>query len=440
MRSQQLLTRRELLRKGATAAAGAIAAPLVLSSGILARGAEPGPNDRIGVGYIGCGRRSANLQGRGLPPDGKTVAAADCYLPRAEAVVKAHGGKAYKDYRALLDSKEVEAVIIASPDHWHALHTIHACQAGKHVYVEKPISLTILEGRRMVQAARKHGSIVQCGSQQRSMAANRRGCEIVRSGLLGKVHTVISFNYPSPWEVKFPGQPVPQGLDWDMWCGPTEPVPFHEEIFKPRSNPGWISFRPWSGGEMTGWGAHGLDQVQWALGADEGGPVEVWVEGPKFEAPTYTKPESRERGEAICSKPKVLYRYADGTVLKLENGPHGGAVFVGDRGSLSIDRGVYRSTPESLAKDAPAELPVRLYRSDDHMRNWFECMRSKKLPAADIEIAHRSTTVCHLGNIARWVGRKLAWDPVKETFPGDAEACRYIDRPRRKPWELPEIS
>lgn len=437
MQNRRHMTRRDFVRRAGAFGAAAAAGPFFVRSGVFGAQGVPGPNDRVGIGYIGCGRRSENLQGKGLPAEGRCVGAADCYLPRAQTVIRVHGGKAYQDYRDLLASKDVQAVIIASPDHWHALHTIHACQAGKHVYVEKPVSLTIREGRAMVAAARKSGCIVQCGSQQRSSAKNRRGCELVRSGVLGKVHTVIGSNYPSPWECNFPEQKVPLELDWDAWCGPAEVVPYHEDIYRPRSNPGWISFRPWSGGEMTGWGAHGLDQVQWALGADETGPVEVWTEGPKFAPPVYTAPESRARGEAACSMPKVFYRYADGTLLKLENGPAGGAIFVGEKGSLFLDRDKFRSTPVELARDAPAELPVQLYRSDDHMRNWFECMRTKKLPVADIEIAHRSTTVCHLGNLARRLGRTLAWDPAKETFVGDEDACRLLDRARRKGFELP---
>lgn len=430
------LTRREVLRKCSGAIAAGVIAPLIAPRGILGSAEETAPSDRIGVGYIGCGRRSNNL--RGLPREGRIVAAADCYLPRAEETVKRVNGKAFQDYRRLLDLGEVDAVVIASPDHWHALHTIHACQAGKDVFVEKPLSLTIREGRLMVQAARKYGRIVQCGSQQRSMAANRRGCEIVREGFLGKIHTVVGYNYPSPWECRFPGEPVPEGLDWDLWCGPTEPVPFHRDIFAPRTNPGWISFRPWSGGEMLGWGAHGLDQVQWALGMDAGGPVEVWTEGEPFQAPTYTAPAPRDAGEAVTRKPRVRFLYPGGVVLKLDDGPMGGAVFIGEKGKISIDRGKFVVTPEELGRPRVPEGATRPAENDDHMRNWFECMKSRKLPAADVEIGHRSATVGHLGNIARWVGRKLRWDPEKEVFPDDRAANAYLDRPRRKPFELPD--
>ena len=290
----------------------------------------------------------------------------------------------------------------------------------------------------MVQAVRKYKRVFQTGSQQRSMARNRLGCELVRNGRIGKVHTVIGQNYPSPWEHKLPGQPVPDGLDWDMWCGPTPLVPYNKDLYAPRANPGWISFRPYSGGEMTGWGSHGLDQIQWALGMDASGPVEVWTEGGKFSPPTYTKPDSRGKGNGMCSKPKVFFRYAGGVLLKLDRGPAGGGVFIGDKGKITINRNSVSSDPPEIAKQPIKDSDVRLYKSDNHMQDWFDCMKSRKKPVADVEIGHRSGSVCHLGNIARWVGRKLRWDPEKETFTGDDEANALLDRTRRKGYQLPQ--
>ncbi len=432
------MTRRQILRRGAVAVAAAAAWPAVATHGVRAAG--PAPNDQIGIGYIGCGRRSANLRGRGLPPQGRVVAAADCNLPRAKAVAAKYGAKAYQDYRELLERKDVDAVIIASPDHWHTLHGVHACQAEKDAYIEKPLTLTIHEGRVLVRAARRYGRVIQCGSQQRSMEANRRGCELVLGGAIGKLKEVIGFNYPSPWECAFPGQPVPEGLDWDRWCGQAPLVPFHKDLYAPRTKPGWISFRPYSGGEMAGWGAHGLDQIQWALGMSHSGPVEIWTEGGKFDPPTYTKPESRQRGEAICSKPHVFFRYASGVVVRLAGGPHGGAIFVGEKGTISIDRGRFTCTPKELASTRLGKDAPRLYVSNNHMQNWFDCMKSRKPTAADVETGHRSATVCHLGNIARWAGRRLRWDPEREIFPDDGDANRFLDRPRRKAYELPDIS
>lgn len=412
-------------------------APLIIPRHVLGTETTPSANERIGIGGIGVGRRGLQLF-QEVPSLGRIVASADVNLPRAEKTAEPHKAVAYQDYRKLLERKDVDAIITATPDHWRAIVCIHACQAGKDVYAEKPMSHTILEGRKMVEAVRKYGRVFQTGSQQRSMAANRLGCELVRNGRIGKVHTVIAANYPSPWECAFPGQPVPAGLDWDMWCGPTEPVPYHIDIYTPRANPGWISFRPYSGGEMTGWGAHGLDQIQWALGTDDTGPVEIWTEGEKFSPPTYTQPESRARGEKICSQPKVFFKYANGVVVKFDNGPPGGAIFIGDKGRITIDRAKFSVEPKELGKPPYDDFTIRLYVSNNHMLNWLECIKTRQKPVADVEIGHRSTTLCHLGNIARWVGRPLKWDPVKEQFIGDEEANSYLDRPRRKPYVLPE--
>jgi len=189
---------------------------------------------------------------------------------------------------------------------------------------------------------------------------------------------------------------------------------------------------------MTGWGAHGLDQVQWALGMDESGPIEVWTEGEPFDPPTYTEPTARGPGEAACRKPMIFFRYPGDILMKLDNGNPGGAVFIGEKGKIEIFRGRVTSNPDGIVKEPIRDDERHLYRSDSHMGNWLECIKTRKPCVADVEIGHRSATVCHLGNIARWAGRRLKWDPVEERFPGDAEANTYLDRPRRKPYTLPE--
>ena len=431
------MTRRRFLTRSAAISSGAVAAPYVIPCGVLAAEGRPGANDRIGVGYVGVGRRARQLMK--LPAEGRIVAASDVDMKRAEEIAAKFQGKAYQDYRKMLESKDVDAVVVATPDHWHALPSIHACQAEKDVYCEKPMTLTIREGRLMVDAVRKYKRVFQTGSQQRSMGPNRLGCELIRNGRLGKLEIVIGSNYPSPWRCGLPAQPVPAGLDWDAWCGQTEPRAYHKDLFTPRADPGWISFRPYSGGEITGWGAHGLDQVQWALGADDTGPVEVWAEGGPLEGPIYREPESRTRGNELCSKGRaVTFRYADGVTMTLGDAPGGGAIFIGEKGQITINRNKLTSKPEGIAKEPLKETEIHLYKSDHHMQNWFDCMRSRELPVADVEIGHRSTTVCHLGNIARWLGRKLRWDPQTETFPGDDEANTYVSRPQRKPYQLPD--
>lgn len=438
MKVRSSISRRRFLARTTTWTAAAVAVPALIPSGVLAAADRPGANDRIGIGYIGAGRRANQLMD--LPKEGRIVAVADVDRTRAEKTAAARQCRASVDYRELLDAKDLDAVVIATPDHWHVLPAIHACQAGKDSYVEKPLTLTIREGRLLVNAVRKYGRVLQTGSNRRSMAGHRLGCELVRNGVAGKIHTVIGRNYPSPWECGLPGQPVPAGLNWDAWCGMTEPVPFHPDLYIQRSNPGWISFRPYSGGEMTGWGAHGFDQIQWALDMDATGPVEVWAEGGKLEVPTYTASESQGRGDLACSRGhRVTFRYANGIVLRLEdNGSGSGGEFIGDRGKIRIGNNVVDSNPRELVKMPPESLSIRLPVSNNHLQNWFDCIKSREKPIADVEIGHRSATVCHLGNIARWVGRKLRWDPDQEIFPGDDEANACLDRPRRKPYELPE--
>jgi predicted dehydrogenase len=438
MRPSTKTTRRDFLQRVAATGA-ALAVPSIIPSGVLAAPGRLGANDQIAIGAIGVGRRAEQLLAElARLPGNRVVAVADVNVVRARQVADRLGAEAYQDYRQLLERKDVDAIVTATPDHWRSLVCIHACQAGKDVYAEKPLTVTIREGRRIVEAARKYSRVFQTGSQQRSMAANRLGCELIRNGRIGKVRRVIAHNYPSPWEYGLSAQPVPVGLDWDVWCGPVEVVPYHADLYAPRANPGWISFRLFSGGEMTGWGSHGLDQVQWALGMDDGGPIEVWTEGEKLVPPKYAKPESKARGDQLCGQPKVFFRYPGDIVMELGDGPDGGAIFVGEKGTITIDRGKCLSDPVAIAAEPIRSSDIRLARSDHHMRNWLDCIRSRQRPVADVEVGHRSATVCHLGNIARALGRHLRWDPVQEVFVGDNEANTFLDRPRRKPYQLPE--
>ena len=469
------ISRRRLLRQASGAALAGIGLPLLSSCGkgptsgpsdehVTSGEKEktPGPNDQIGVGIIGCGRRNGQLMvGRGgqgeLPKDVRIVAVSDLNLPRANQWAAKYECPAYQDYRELLDRKEVEVVIYATPEHWHYLPCIHACQAGKDVYGEQPLSHTIREGRAMAQAVRKHERVFQTGEQQRSHPKTRKAAELILNGRIGKVHSVVGYNYPSPWECDFPGQPVPEGLDWDRWCGPRELVPYHTDLYlsrvpyerewlqpaeKDAVGPGWMSFRPYSGGELVNWGCHGLSMIQWALGMDESGPVEVWVEpAEKLETLVYDKPEKRDRGDALTSKTIIHYRFANDVVLKLDGTDKrlgGGATFIGDKGRITIFRGGYECEPKGLDKDPLPADAIRVYQSDNHMQNFFDCVRSRKDPIMDVETAHRVATFCHLGNIARWLGRRLRWDPEEEVFPGDDEANRYLDYPKRKGYELPQ--
>jgi predicted dehydrogenase len=429
----QRISRRSFLRQGISLSAAGLAVPTILPARVLG---APSANDRIGVAFLGVGRRGQQLLSE-LPKTARVLAVCDVDRTRAAAAAAKAHCPFHLDYRKVFDLKEVEAVVVATPDHWHALGCIHACQAGKDVYCEKPLTLTIREGRLIVQAARKYQRVVQVGTQRRSFPAHRLGVELIRRGAIGKVLSVLSRNYPSPWECGFAGQPVPEGLNWDMWCGPTQPVPFHQELFIQRARPGWLSFRPYCGGEMTNTGAHGLDLIQWALGADDTGPTEIWAEGGKLEPLVYTVPESAARGNAHSSKGRqVTLRFPGGVTVKLgSDGPLGGA-YLGEKGKFFIESSSIRSDPPDLAREALQQ--AKDVRQGSHLQNWIDCIKSRQRPASDVEIGHRSATICHLGNIARWVGRKLRWDPVQEVFVGDSEANGYLDRPRRSPYQLPD--
>jgi len=437
-RSLSGFSRRTFLQRSSALLAGA-ALPQILPSGVLAADGKPGANDRIGIGFIGIGRQASSLlEGLLKLPQTRYVAVADVNLKRARESAAKHNAVPFQDFRRLLERKDVDAIVTATPEHWRLFICVSACQAGKDVYAEKPMTLTIREGRLMVQAARKYKRVFQVGSQQRSQWQNYAGCELVRSGGIGKVKRVVAYNYPSPWECALPAETIPDELNWDMWCGPNPVVPFNNGLYLPRTNPGWLSFRPYSGGEMTGWGAHGFDQIQCALGMDESGPVEIWTEGGKFDPPTYTKPEAKERGDKLCSAPKVFFRYANDVLVEPgEEASMGGAVFYGEKGRVAIARGRCESDPDELAIDALRKRPPTF--NDNHQKNWLECIKSRAKPIADVEIGHRSATVCHLANIARWTGRKLKWDPVKEEFVGDQAANQLLERERRKPWVIEKV-
>jgi predicted dehydrogenase len=431
-RSTHRGTRRQFLYSAAaTVAASAIGAPMILPERVLAAPGRTGANDRITVGAIGVGGR-AKLLLQQLPESAQIVALSDCNAPRAEAFKNDAKGDwpVYQDYRKLLERQDIDAVIVATGEFQRVLPCIHACQAGKDIYAEKPLTLYLSEGRALVNAVRKYDRVFQVGTQQRSMEINRVACDLIRSGGLGKVLEVRAINYggaqPSP-ENGLPEESVPAGLDWDMWLNQAAWRPYHPDWM------GWMRWRDFAGGEMTNWGAHGIDQIQWALGMDETGPVEMrpLTEGPHGQ---------------------VTMRYANGVnvnfVLEQGRGPMGGAVFICEKGKLEINRNKFTSNPPDIAAELQKKVDVveeerkwsdalALWQARWHMQNWLDCMRTRERPVADVEIGHRSVSVCHLANITRAAARLLKWDPKVEQFVNDDEANRYLDRPRRKGFELP---
>jgi predicted dehydrogenase len=401
------------------------AAPLIAARHVLGGRGGPSPSDRLNIGVIGVGPRGRLLIDQ-LPASGRVAAAADCWLTRAEefAANKQANWRLYQDYRRILDDKEIDAVIIATHDHGRVLPAIHACQAGKDVYAEKPLTLYVAEGRALVNAVRRHERVFQVGSQQRSMESNRIACDFVRNGGLGRIRLVEGVNYPGPGLFNGPEDPIPDKLDWDMWLGQTPYQPYSK-----KRHQGWMGIRDYSGGEMTNWGAHGLDQIQSALGMDGTGPVEFWAL------------------EGAGPKSPVAFRYANGITVKLVKRPgplNAGAIFTGAKGRIEIIRNGFTTDPPGLITNLPKEEDVAKWRDDVakwqaryHLQDWIECSRTRKKPSADVETGHRSVSIGHLANIAREVGKKLKWDPAKERFRNSQEANLLLVRPRRKGYELP---
>lgn len=421
------MNRRHFLRTSAIAAS-AISLPSFAASSALAAPGRLGPNDRIRVGFIGMGGRARWILTKEALPGAEVVAIADCFMPRCEEAAKSIPGAdrwhKYQDYRKLLEKEKLDAVFVETTTHARVLAMIHAMQTGCDIYGEKPISLTIAEGRTLVNAVNHYQRVFQTGSQQRSMPINRHASDLVRSGAIGKVHTVITCNFKGPkaWRPKEDEpEPIPAGLDWDHWCNQTPLRPYYREL-----QYGWADWEDYDGGGqvwgVTGWGTHSLDQAQCGLGLDNTGPVEIIPEG--------TGPE--------CA---ITMRYANGVILKLVGQNRGmedlGAIFIGTQGQIEILRGDYLADPQELRHNAPPVTPQGDHESIPHIANFFDCMRSRRKTNADAETGHRATTLCHLVNICRVLQRKLNWNPDTESFTGDHEANQLLARPRRRGYELP---
>jgi len=415
------------------AAAGALAAPHLLSS-LHLRAQPKSPNDRIQLGFIGVGTMGRGHLGSFLgDPNVQVVAVCDVVAERrddARRIVEERYGKdkkagfkgcaAHTDFRKIIDDKNVDAVVISTPDHWHAIPCILAARAKKDIYCEKPLTHNIVEGRRIVQEVAKSGVIFQTGSQQRSEFAGRfrLAVELVRNGRVGKVKTVrIGVGGPArPCDL--PEEPVPEGTDWDLWLGPA-PQRGYNSVLCPKGIhkgfPAWRLYREYAGGALADMGAHHFDIAQWALDMDAAGPVDV------------LPPERPDANSGL------RFIYANG--VEMFHGGEADCVFVGDRGILRVSRGKIESEPADILKEPIGEKDFRVYPSTNHRRNWIDCIRSRKQAICTAEIGHRSATVCHLANIGYRLRRKLKWDPVREEFVGDAEANALRTRLARSPWD-----
>jgi hypothetical protein len=457
------LTRRQFLCRTAAASGSLSIFCLVPASARGADGTVP-PSERINVGLIGRG-----LMGRGhlgvLLGRQETQVLAVCDVDRvrcqegkaraeeAYAAARASGSyrgcAAYNDYRELLARRDIDAVVIVTPDHWHSLISIDAATAGKDIYCEKPISLTIQEGRRLVEAVRRYGRVFQTGTQYRSIPTIREVCEFVRGGGLGRVKSVFTMWAPMqvpelgtsyvPLDPALPAEPVPEGLDWDLWVGPALWRPYNQ-LYHRNPPPGvvpWVFCDAFGAGAVTGYQSHAADVIQYALGVERTGPVEV------------IHPSSGQF-------PTLTFRYASGTLLHHVDhwgmvkdlykavpatarlaGNFGG-IFVGERGwvtSMSTG-GPVEGGPDGLFEQMKLKTREVVIGANNHHANWFECIRTRARPSSDEEIGHRSASLGHLAIIAYKLGRSLKWDPAREEFMGDETANRLRSRALRQPWRM----
>lgn len=437
MKKEQTVKRRDVI-KGAVAAA---ALPTIIPSGVArAKDGKPAPSDRVVVGCIGLGGlgRTWHLEHRLLPNDRVEVAAlCDVDRNHLNLAGRMHRAKTlkragvYKDFRKLVERKDLDAVMISTPDHWHTLCATAALEAGLDVYCEKPLTLTIEEGKELVKTTRRYGAVFQTGSQQRSDGRFRKACELVRNGKIGRITQVDTVLHPVHHGKWMPTTTPPDHLDWDFWLGPAPYVDYVESHVHYRFR--W--FLDYSGGVMTDWGAHHNDIAQWGLGMDGSGPVEVDGRESKF---------ADQGPHTVALHFDVKYKYANGTTLICHSDKQTingidisrGVMFTGEDGWIFVSRTTIQASDEDILKIELGDGDIRLYESRDHHENWLDCIKSRERCICDVEIGHRSVSVCHMGNISMRLGRPLKWDPEKEQFVGDEQANRLMYKPMRGAWHL----
>lgn len=447
-------SRRKFLQRSALATAGAAGFPMIVPSSVLGAEGRTAPNSRINVAAIGTGNQGLN-DIRSILGDDRVQVMAVCDVNRespgywnggvagrepARRLVEKHyaeklgvgaykGCQTYTDFREVLANKDVDAVLLALPDHWHAIPTIEACKAGKDIYGQKPLSLTVVEGRAMSDAVKKHRRIFQTGSQQRSDARFRLACELVRNGRIGELKSVKCGlppgrpDFGKTGERKAP-EPVPEGFDYDFWLGPAPAAPYAPA--RCHVNFRWIY--DYSGGQVTDWGGHHPDIAQWGMNTEHTGPVEIRNASGEFPPDPLWNTATEYAFECV---------YANGVVLSISSKNRMGVTFEGTQGKVYVTRGAIEAEPASLLQTQFGPNEPRLPESRDHFRNWVDCILSRQAPVAPIEAAHRSISICHLGNIALRLKRSvLRWDPAQELIIGDPEAFQMLSRPYRAPWKL----
>ncbi|MBN2474042.1 MAG: Gfo/Idh/MocA family oxidoreductase [Pirellulales bacterium] len=440
-------TRRAFLRD-TLAAGAALAAPYLIPGSALGAEDRPAPSERIALGCIGLGGRgTVNMEAFLGHGEAQIVALCDVDLgstryedawhrglaPAKEKVEKHYASQAasggfrgvddYQDFRDVLARDDIDAVCVSTPDHWHAPIVVAAAKAGKDVYCEKPLSLTIADGRAMVDAVTRYDRVFQCGSQRRSDAGCRRSCELVRNGRIGRLHTVRVGLPGGHWirsnaKKTFDPESVPEAFDYDLWLGPAPWAPY-------TFNRCHWNFRwnlDYSGGNVTDWGAHMIDMAHWGMGCDETGPVEIEGQG--------TFPPRTDLWN-VATAFEFTCTYADGVKMIVKSG--GPNRFEGTEGWVELGG---KTDPSSVADSVIGPDEIHLYESRSQHANFLECIKSRQRTAAPVEVAHRSISVAHLGNIAMLTGRKIRWDPAKEVILDDEGASRWLSRAKREPWRV----
>jgi predicted dehydrogenase len=431
------ISRRNFLSNSAIAAAGFMIVPRFVLGGISPNGIRYlAPSDMINLGMIGTGKQAKGLANSFIGTgETRIVAASEVYQAKAQLLlerVKAYYEKntqfgtysdiaLHTDFREMLTRKDIDAVVIATPDHWHAVQAVKSAEAGKDIYCEKPLALTVKEGRAMVNAARQYDRVFQTGSMQRSWPEFRQAAELVRNGYIGEIkHIKVNVGTP-PVKYSLAAEPIPEGLNWDLWLGPNEPVAFNSELAPPISKdvfPNWRLYKEFGGGMVTDWGAHMFDIVQWALDMDNSGPIEV------------IPPDGVEYKN-------LTFRYANGITMTHEKWEWNNAIhFIGTTGEIKVQRQKIETTPAGLATQVIGETEKHVYKSTNHYKDFLEAMRKRSKPICDVEIGHRTASVCNIANIAYELKRPLKWNPKKETFKKDKEANEMLGRKLRPEWAI----
>ena len=486
MSSRRSISRRSFVK----GAALAVAAPTIISPRALGGGGAAAPSERLTLGFIGIGKQgSGHVSQLSSRADIEVLAVSDVHTGRRERAKKSietiyerNNRKAsveqYVHFMDLLNRKDIASVLIAAPDHWHTAIAIEACKAGKDIYCEKPLTLTLHEAKLLMDCVRKYNRVFQTGSQQRSTGPFRQACEYVRNGRIGKIKEIrIGLPGVTSKLCDLPGEIMPEGVEWDIWLGQAPQRDYNHVLCHPESdpnqypfNPGWRDYIEYSGGMITDWGAHHLDIVQWALDMDKAGPNEArppeqaddlynatlvyaktpvgdnipvtHVGGTVWEGDHVAPARGGGRGRRAGGGGAAANAQPPATQPSVIHSKEtNGILFIGENGRIFVNRSFIASEPDTILKDPIRDNEIQLYKSPNgnHHEDWLQCIKTRKEPITNVEVGARSVACCHLMNLAYWRRRKLTWDPQKWEFPGDAEANGWRDRARRMKYDLPTV-